>query len=73
MRFYIAAALIFLMSLSPAYAKPEMMKLKTEKQRKHHDLNRAKAAGLQLSKIKDPEVRKALQIAFDSMGLPVKR
>ncbi len=73
MRTFILAAAFFLASVSLAQARPEMMKLKADKQQAKEEMGRSRAAQVRLSKIQDPEVRKALQAAFDSMGLECKR
>lgn len=73
MKKLILTAAILLTSLSQAQARPEMVKLKNDKQQNKEDMARSRAAQVRLSKIQDPEVRKALQAAFDSMGLECRR
>lgn len=73
MKKLILTAVILFASLSQVQARPELVKLKADKQQTREYLGRTRAAQVRLSKIQDPEVRKALQAAFDSMGLECKK
>lgn len=54
---------------APLYAKPERMSLQPKQQKALQKLSRKNAGVVRLSRVQDPEARKALKVLFDAMNL----
>ncbi|OGW69574.1 MAG: hypothetical protein A2036_04285 [Omnitrophica bacterium GWA2_50_21] len=55
--------------LPVAYAKPERMQLKTVEQKAKHDRAKLDAKSVKLSRIQDPEARKAIKAILTDLNL----
>lgn len=54
---------------SPLYAKPQRMSLQPKQQKALEKLSRKNAGAVRLSRVQDPEARKALKALFSAMNL----
>ena len=65
----IFSCLLLLVSCFSAFAAPERISLKSDKQKTRETLAKSKAKQVQVSRIEDPEARKAIQEIMNYMGL----
>lgn len=66
---FLVACSIFTSAL---YAGPERLQIKTKEKRTQEALAESEAKQVDLSKIEDPEARKALKALFNTLGLSGK-
>lgn len=70
--FWIVLALIFSVN-SAVFAKPERIHIRNENEMSQRGQGKALAKSVNLSKVEDPEVRKALQAVFKTLNLQAKQ
>jgi len=54
---------------SPTFAEPERMQLKTAEQKAKRELAKTEAKSIKLSRIQDPEARKAIKAILTDLNL----
>lgn len=72
LKLYSSLGLMLLVSqicLPMAFAQPERMQLKTAEHKAKHELAKLDAKTVKLSKIQDPEVRKAIKAILTDLNL----
>lgn len=75
LKIYSIVGLMFLVSqicLPVAFAKPERMQLRTAENKVKHERAKLDAKTVKLSKIQDPEARKAIKAILTDLNLSVQ-